>query len=198
MIGMVDYGVGNVGSLGHVLTHLGLPFVLSASPGELGRCERLILPGVGAFAPAMERLNKSGLIPFIESWTAAGKPLLGICLGMQLLLDASEERGQHQGLGLVAGQVQKIRGAPRDVHMGWNEVVAGEGSGWTPPHGYGYFVHSYHCVLDDSRNVLATTSYGETIAAVMRQGNILGIQFHPEKSQEYGLDIIERYGRGKL
>ncbi|MFC1747160.1 imidazole glycerol phosphate synthase subunit HisH, partial [Candidatus Neomarinimicrobiota bacterium] len=160
---MVEYGVGNVGSLGHVLRHLGLSFVLTSDPDTLDQCDRLILPGVGAFAPAMERLKSTGLIPFITRWAEAGRPLLGICLGMQLLLDESEERGHNTGLGLIAGKVRKIRGAPRDVHMGWNDVRATDGSDWTPARGYGYFVHSYHCILDNPASVLATTSYGEII-----------------------------------
>lgn len=195
---MVNYGVGNVGSLGHVLDHLGLTFVLSAEPSELARCEQLILPGVGAFAPAMERLDHSGLIPFLQVWAASGKPLLGICLGMQLLFDDSEERGRHPGLGLIAGQVKKIRGAPRDVHMGWNQVAPLGPSKWIPERGYGYFVHSYHCVLDDPQAIVADTVYGASIAAVIQQSNILGIQFHPEKSQKYGLDIMLRFARGEF
>ncbi len=195
---MVNYGVGNVGSLGNVLRFLDLPFVLSADPSELARCEQLILPGVGAFAPAMERLDQSGLIPFLQVWAASGKPLLGICLGMQLLFSASEERGQHTGLGLIRGQVKKIRGAPREVHMGWNQVAPTGPSRLIPEPGYGYFVHSYHCVLDDPKGMVASTVYGETIAAVVRQENILGIQFHPEKSQDYGLGILRRFARGEF
>ncbi len=195
---MVNYGVGNVGSLGNVLDYLGLPFVLSADPGELARCENLILPGVGAFAPAMDRLDQSGLIPFLRVWAASGKPLLGICLGMQLLLSDSEERGHHTGLGLIEGQVKKIQGAPRDVHMGWNQVVPLGPNKWVPEAGYGYFVHSYHCVLDDPQAIVASTLYGGSIAAVIRQRNILGIQFHPEKSQTYGLDILMRFARGEF
>jgi len=109
MIGMVEYGVGNVGSLGNALRYLGLPFVLSADTSELDHCDRLILPGVGAFGPAMERLSETGLIPYIESRAEAGRPLLGICLGMQLLLSASHERGQYSGLGLIPGQLQSLR-----------------------------------------------------------------------------------------
>ncbi len=196
MIGMVDYGVGNVGSLGNVLDYLGLPFVLSAAPSELARCEQLILPGVGAFAPAMERLDQSGLIPFLGVWAASGKPLLGICLGMQLLFSESEERGRHTGLGLIPGQVVKIADAPREVHMGWNVVTPRRDDSLVPRPGYGYFVHSYHCVPDDPVVVVARSSYGASLAAVIRAGNVLGVQFHPEKSQQFGLDILRRFAGG--
>ena len=195
---MVNYGVGNVGSLGNVLDYLGLSFVLSADPVELARCDHLILPGVGAFAPAMERLDQSELTTFLRVWAASGQPLLGICLGMQLLLSDSEEGGHHTGLDLIGGQVKKIRGAPRDVHMGWNQVVPLGPDKLIPEQGYGYFVHSYHCVLDDPQAIVASTVYGASIAAVIRQGNLLGIQFHPEKSQTYGLDILMRFARGEF
>lgn len=198
MIGMVNYGVGNVGSLGNVLDHLGLPFVLTAELSELALCDQLILPGVGAFAPAMERLDQSGLIPLLEVWVASGKQLLGICLGMQLLFNESEERGRHTGLGLIPGQVVKITDAPREVHMGWNMVTPRHENLLVPRPGYGYFVHSYHCVPDDPAVVVAETWYGNSLAAVIRHGPVLGIQFHPEKSQKFGLDILRRFASGKF
>ncbi len=196
MIGMVDYGVGNVGSLGNVLDYLGLPFILTADLSELALCDQLILPGVGAFAPAMERLDRSGLVPFFGVWVASGKPLLGICLGMQLLLSESEERGQHTGLGLIPGQVVKIAGAPREVHMGWNMVTPSRRDSLVPRPGYGYFVHSYYCVPDDPTIVVARSSYGASLAAVIRAGNVMGVQFHPEKSQRFGQDILRRFAGG--
>ena len=195
-IGMVDYGVGNVGSLGNALRFLELPFVLSADPGELDRCDRLILPGVGAFGPAMERLRGCRLDGFLLEWAASGRRLLGICLGMQLLLTDSSERGRYTGLGLIPGQVEKIRGAPREVHMGWNEVIPRHDNHFVPRPGYAYFVHSYHCVPDDPAVVVADTSYGGSLAALIRNDNVLGVQFHPEKSQEFGLDILQRFANG--
>ncbi|UCH63753.1 MAG: imidazole glycerol phosphate synthase subunit HisH [Fidelibacterota bacterium] len=198
MIGMIDYGVGNVGSLGNALRYLELPFVLSADPDELDRCEQLILPGVGAFGPAIERLRNCNLDGFLLEWAASGKPLLGICLGMQLLLSASRERGQYDGLGLIPGQVRKIEGAPREVHMGWNEVIPRRENYLVPRSGYAYFVHSYRCILDDLTIVIADTSYGGLLAAAIQKDNILGVQFHPEKSQEYGLDILQRFADGKF
>ncbi len=198
MIGMVDYGVGNVGSLGNALRYLELPFVLSADHDQLNRCERLILPGVGAFGPAIERLRGSRLDGFLLDWAASGKPLLGICLGMQLLLSDSSERGRYTGLGLIPGQVAKIQGAPREVHMGWNEVVPRGENRLMPQPGYGYFVHSYQCIPDDPAAVIADTSYGGPLAAAIRKDNVLGVQFHPEKSQEYGLDILRRFADGSF
>jgi len=195
-IGLVNYGVGNTGSLGNALRYLGVPFVLSADPNELDRCEGLILPGVGAFGPAIERLRSCRLDGFILEWAASGKPLLGICLGMQLLLSTSRERGQYIGLGLIPGQVEKIRRAPREVHMGWNKVIPRRNSYLVPRPGYAYFVHSYHCVPDDQERVVAYTCYGSSLAAVIRKDNVLGVQFHPEKSREYGLNILRRFADG--
>ena len=198
MIGMVEYGVGNVGSLGNALRYLGLPFVLSADTSELDHCDRLILPGVGAFGPAMERLSETGLIPYIESRAEAGRPLLGICLGMQLLLSASHERGQYSGLGLIPGQVKKIKSARREVHRGWNEVVPRRDNHLISEPGYGYFVHSYYCEPDDPAVVIAETRYGGPLPAAIQKGNVLGVQFHPEKSQEYGLSMLRKFADGQF
>ena len=198
MIGLVDYGVGNTGSLGNALHHLGLRFILSADSEVLDRCERLILPGVGAFSPAMECLRAFQLDSYLQEWAASGRPLLGICLGMQLLLSESHEHGHHPGLNLIQGQVRKIRGAPRKVHMGWNEVTPNQDNPLVPEAGYGYFVHSYYCTPADSNLIIARTDYGDSLAAVIRSDNLIGIQFHPEKSQAFGLDILRRFGNGSF
>jgi glutamine amidotransferase len=198
MIGLVDYGVGNTGSLGNALHHLGLRFLLSADSEALDNCERLILPGVGAFGPAMERLHDLQLDRYLREWAASGRPLLGICLGMQLLLSKSYEHGHHPGLNLIPGEVKKIQDAPREVHTGWNEVVPCLEDQLLPDPGYGYFVHSYYCAPDDPNVIIACTDYGGSLAAVIRSDNLVGIQFHPEKSQAFGLDILRRYGNGSF
>lgn len=195
MIGLVDIGTGNIGSLGNALNHLGLPFIHSRDRSELDRCSHLMLPGVGAFGPAIEHLQLRGLDEYLQTW---GRPLLGICLGMQLLLSESEEHGRHMGLDLIPGRVRKIEGARRRVHMGWNEVIPRKDNPLIPRTGYAYFVHAYHCVPQDPDVVVAETEYGETLAAVIRQGNVAGVQFHPEKSQVFGLEILQRFADGAL
>lgn len=196
MIGLVDYGVGNTGSLGNALQHLGLRFCLSANSTVLDSCDSLILPGVGAFGPAMERLRELQLNSYIQEWAASGRPLLGICLGMQLLMSESSEHGYTEGLNLIPGQVRKISGAPREVHMGWNEVVPSQDNPIVQEPGYGYFVHSYCCVPENPEVLIATTEYGGSLAAVVQQDNLIGVQFHPEKSQKFGLDILRRFPNG--
>ena len=198
MIGLLDYGVGNIGSLGNALDHLGLPFTLSAEPVRLERCDRLLLPGVGAFAHAMACLRERGMEEFVREWARSGRPLLGICLGMQLLFSESSEDGQHTGLGLISGRVVGIRHAPRRVHMGWNLVQPVKPHTFIPEPGYGYFVHAYHCVPDDAVVIVASSEYGSPLAAAIHQDNILGVQFHPEKSQAFGLNILRRFADGPL
>jgi glutamine amidotransferase len=198
MNGLVDYSVGNTGSLGNALHHLGLRFLLSADSEVLDSCERLILPGVGAFGPARKRLHDLQLDSYLLEWAASGRPLLGICLGMQLLLSRSHEHGLHPGLNLIPGEVKKIQDAPREVHMGWNEVRPSQDNPLVPEAGYGYFVHSYHCTPNDSNVIIARTDYGNSLAAVIRLDNLVGIQFHPEKSQAFGLDILRRFGNGSF
>ncbi|MCK4577448.1 MAG: imidazole glycerol phosphate synthase subunit HisH [Candidatus Marinimicrobia bacterium] len=198
MIGLVNYGMGNIGSVGNALDSLDAPFIYSANPDELGHCQRLILPGVGAFGPAIERIRQLGLDKFLQAWAADGKPLLGICLGMQLLLDTSYEHGAHKGLNLIPGEVRKITGAERDVHMGWNQVDPLGGDPLMPQPGYGYFVHSFHCVPASETAVIGLTDFGGSIAAAIRTDNVMGVQFHPEKSQAYGLALLERYAHGRI
>ena len=198
MIGLVDIGTGNIGSLGNALGYLGLPFMHSHDLEDLDSCSHLLLPGVGAFGPAREHLRRRQLDTFLEAWSASGRPLLGICLGMQLLLSESEEHGRHAGLDVIPGRVRKIEGARRRIHMGWNEVVPRSENSLVPATGFAYFVHAYHCVPEDPTVVMAETEYGEKLAAVIRQRNVAGVQFHPEKSQAFGLDILRRFADGVL
>jgi len=195
MIGIINYGVGNIGSLQNALTFLGLRSILSKNPDELSQCKALILPGVGAFPPAIEKLDASGLVPFLKDWANKKCPLLGICLGMQLLMTDSEENGLTPGLDLISGQVVKLKNAPRSIHIGWNTVSPRYSNDLIPSEGYAYFVHSY-ASQQETPEVVAETIYGVPFASVVRSGNVIGVQFHPEKSQQFGLAILKRFADG--
>jgi imidazole glycerol-phosphate synthase subunit HisH len=170
---------------------------LAAQPGDLQGAARLVLPGVGAFAAGMAALNERGLREPLLAAAAAGVPLLGICLGMQLLFDDSEEMGQHRGLGLLPGAVVRFQGEGLKVpHMGWNELqperdhplLAG-----VPAGAHAYFVHSYYCRPSARADFVASADYGGPFAAVAACGNVAGLQFHPEKSQRVGLRILHNF-----
>jgi glutamine amidotransferase len=199
MIGIVDYGMGNLRSLKNALEHVGLDAEVVDGPTRLGELDRLILPGVGAFGRAMENLRERRLVEALRAFAASGRPLLGICLGMQLLASRSAEFGNHEGLGIIDGDVTMLANT-RDFptpHVGWNTMrVVGH-------HAYVasvrkvvdyYFVHSLHFAPRRAQDVLATTTYGETFASVVGRDNVVGCQFHPEKSQVGGLALLERFG----
>jgi len=198
MIGIIDYGMGNIGSLRNALTFLGIDSLLSRDPRELSRCKALILPGVGAFPPAMERLNRTGLAAYLQEWAGKEFPLMGICLGMQLLMSDSEENGLTPGLDLIAGHVVRLENAPRSIHIGWNTVNPQYANDLIPGKGYAYFVHSYACQPEETKAVLTETTYGSPFASAVQSGNVIGLQFHPEKSQKFGLDILRRFADGVL
>jgi|AGTN01.1.fsa_nt_gi imidazole glycerol phosphate synthase, glutamine amidotransferase subunit len=190
MIAVVDYGLGNLFSLGNALKFIGAGFKFIKAPEE---AEAYILPGVGAFPEGMRRLQEGGFVRFLKENT---KPLLGICLGMQLLFDSSEEFTHTEGLGLIPGKVTKL-GCGEDLkipHMGWNELTIKKPSPLTEGISGGsvYFVHSYRA-LPRPENLLATAFYGEEIAAIAGKGNVFGVQFHPEKSGDRGLKILKNY-----
>ena len=199
MIAIIDYGVGNLFSLSSSLRMIGADAVITGDPEVIKGCERLILPGVGAFGDAMEKLKADGLDSLIIEEVQGGKPLLGICLGMQLLFEKSYEFGEHKGLGLIKGSVVPLEGRiPKDLkipHIGWNSLKL---YGSCPifkniKNGdFVYFVHSYFaegCI--DS--LAATTEYGAEICAAASNGNVYGCQFHPEKSGETGLAILRAF-----
>lgn len=197
MIAIADYGIGNLGSVTKGFRHAGAETVLSGDPAVLGAADALILPGDGAFAATMEEVTRRGLVPILREAVAAGKPLLGICIGMQLLFEESEEHGRHQGLGLLPGRVRRFEDGLPVPHMGWNRLRArrshplleglADGS-------YVYFVHSYFCEAPDEV-VIATSEYGRDFPAVVGRGNVLGVQFHPEKSQAVGLRMVANFVR---
>jgi len=200
MVGIIDYGVGNLFSLQSSIRSLGQEVFVSGDEAELAKADRLILPGVGAFGDAAEKLQKSGLDRFVCEQAAAGKPLLGICLGMQMLFESSLEYGSHKGLGLLKGQVVPMVGRlPQELkipHMGWNRLLfqnknsvllSGIKEG-----DYVYFVHSFFAEgCEDS--LAASTDYGMMLTAAVEKGNVFGCQFHPEKSGTVGLKILDAF-----
>ncbi len=192
-LGIVDYGTGNIYSLKKALEHLGVDTVVSKDAKVLDSCSGIVLPGVGAFCDAASNMAADGLEQVIMNQAAKGKLVLGICLGMQLMYDYSTEGGMHKGLGLISGWVDRIPDKVKVPHMGWNtlsiqkesKVLKGIGDG-----DYVYYVHSYYVKPEDSYYVCACSSYGIDIPAVVVKENIVGMQFHPEKSGETGLKIL--------
>ncbi|MDO5545769.1 MAG: imidazole glycerol phosphate synthase subunit HisH [Eubacteriales bacterium] len=197
MIGIIDYGVGNLFSLCSSCKAIGEEAFVSGDAVELSKADRLILPGVGAFEDAAKKLRDSGMADFVRAQAAQGKPLLGICLGMQLLFEKSYEYGCHEGLGLLKGQVVPMEGRlPAELkipHMGWNALQIKGGTLLDGLDGqYVYFVHSFFAEnCEDSLS--AVTEYGIPITAAVEKGNIYGCQFHPEKSGNVGLGILRKF-----
>ena len=197
MIGIIDYGVGNLFSLCSSCKAIGEEAFVSGDAEELAKADRLILPGVGAFEDAAKKLRDYGMAEFVRAQAAQGKPLLGICLGMQLLFERSYEYGCHEGLGLLKGQVVPMEGRlPKELkipHMGWNALDVRRGTLLEGLSGqYVYFVHSFFAEnCDDSLSAL--TEYGIPITAAVEKGSIYGCQFHPEKSGNVGLSILRKF-----
>ena len=197
MIGILDYDVGNLGNLKNALDYQGIPNAIVRKPEEVARQERLILPGVGAFGHAAKHLRTFELEAAVCERVAQGMPFLGVCVGMQLLLDQSEEDGLHQGLGFVPGRVVRFVAPGLKVpHIGWNQVAFQREDPLLkgiPDGSYFYFVHSYHAVLANPSHALGLTEYGEVFPAIVRCGNVWGAQFHPEKSQAPGLRLLKNF-----
>ena len=198
MIGILSVGLGNIGSIQSAIHNLGFDSILVSSPNDFADISHLILPGVGNYSAAISDLKFKQLDEQIIDYAASGRPLLGICLGMQLLSTLGEEGGSSQGLGLIPGQVVKIPSSSklRVPHMGWNDID----SKFDHPVFYGvrkgvdfYFVHSYHFKADSQETVISTVEYGLTYTAAIGKENIIGTQFHPEKSQKNGLRILENF-----
>ena len=199
MIAIIDYGVGNLFSLESSFAAIGAEVTVTADPAVLEKAEKLLLPGVGAFEDAAKKLRQSGLDDLVKEQAAAGKPLLGICLGMQLLFDKSYEYGCHQGLGLIPGAVKPIADViPRDLkipHIGWNALHFQKDCPIFKEISEGdcvYFVHSFYAADCDSFTV-ATAEYGAALTAAVAKGNVYGCQFHPEKSGAVGLKILKAF-----
>ena len=205
MIAIVDYGVGNLFSLRSSLQYLGADVTVTGDADVLGRADQVILPGVGAFADAAAKLRSTGLDQVVIEAANSGKPLLGICLGMQLLLERSFEYGEHPGLGLVGGEVAALREdlddpALKVPHMGWNRITTVNPSPLLQEADgkYVYFVHSFHAVPDDPSIVTSVCDYGTQITASVGQGSVQGFQFHPEKSSFSGLAMLQAFKEWKL
>ena len=193
---IVDYGVGNLKSIANALGYLGLSSEITGQPDGLERADALILPGVGAFPDAADKLRQTGLDKAVLA-QAAKKPVLGICLGMQLLFDEGEEVRPCQGLGLVSGTVRKIATELKLPHIGWNSLTFPNPSPLfkgVEPGSYVYFVHTFCALPDQPSDVLAVTDYGGPVTAAVGRGNVYGCQFHPEKSGETGLQILRNFG----
>lgn len=199
MLAIIDYGVGNLFSLVSSLKSIGVDAVITSDPEVIENADRLILPGVGAFGDASEKLATSGLTEIIKKAVEKGTPLMGICLGMQLLFEKSFEYGEHQGLGLLKGNVIGMEGTiPKDLkipHIGWNSLKFTSTSPIFKYINEGdcvYFVHSFYAV-DCEDSLIATAEYGRDLTAAVQKGNVYGCQFHPEKSGNVGLKILKAF-----
>ena len=196
MVGLIDYGVGNLFSLRSSFAAIGVEAFVSGDAAELANADRLILPGVGAFGDAARKLRDSGLDTFVKEQAASGKPLMGICLGMQLLFEKSYEYGEHEGLGLLRGQVVGMNGRlPAELkipHMGWNALQLTKPAKLLEDGSYVYFVHSFYAENCEA-SLAAVTDYGIPITAAVESRNIFGCQFHPEKSGNVGLEILRKF-----
>ncbi|MGG1554941.1 imidazole glycerol phosphate synthase subunit HisH [Paenibacillus ferrarius] len=196
MIAIIDYGMGNLHSVSKAVERLGYEAVVTGDPTVIMAAEGAILPGVGAFGDAMEHLRETGLDAVVKQYAASGKPLLGICLGMQLLFSSSEEHGDHEGLGLLPGAVVRFRGDYKVPHMGWNRLSYKQAE--SPifagiAEGHVYFVHSYHAKPERESDLLAVTDYYQPVTAIVGRDNVYGMQFHPEKSGETGMKLLDNF-----
>lgn len=202
MIAIINYGMGNLFSLSSSLKSLGQEVEITSDPDVIRKADKLFLPGVGAFGDAADLLHSSGLDQVIREETAKGKPLMGICLGMQLLFETSYEYGEHKGLGLIPGEVVPMEGVIDPTlpipQIGWNALNFTETGKQNPVFqntkegDYVYFVHSYYATHCDAYTV-ATTEYSKNLTAAVANGNVIGCQFHPEKSGDIGLDILKAF-----
>ena len=198
MIGIIDYDAGNIRSVEKALSYLGEKTVVSRDPDILKSVNKVILPGVGSFGQAMENLHRYELVPVIRDMIEDGKPFLGICLGLQLLFESSEESPGAEGLGILKGKILKIPSSPglKIPHMGWNSLQF-QNNGRLfrniPQDTYVYFVHSYYLQAKEPEIVKAVTGYGTEIHASVEKDNVFACQFHPEKSGKYGLEILKNF-----
>jgi glutamine amidotransferase len=207
-IAVIDHGAGNLRNVCKALEHVGAQLTLTDDPRAIGRADKVVLPGVGAFADCQRGLKSRHLFEPLRDIARAGKPLLGICVGMQLLFEVGEEMGEWEGLGLIGGRVVRFHGpdfdGPRALkvpHIGWNRLSLRQAHVLTdgvPDGGHAYFVHSFRPEGVDPAHVLATTNYGGDFASVVARNNVWGIQFHPEKSQDVGLRMLRNFAESAI
>ena len=196
-IGIIDYGMGNLKSVTNALDYIGIESFISDDIKKLDLADKLILPGVGAFKDAIDLIKNKNIDKFLENKSAKQIPILGICLGMQLLFDNSTEFGNHKGLGLLKGNIVRFDVDLKVPHMGWNELIIKKKEPLfmnLPERSHVYFVHSYHLETDDDI-VSATTYYGKEVQIAAQKENVYALQFHPEKSGEVGLEILKIFAR---
>ncbi len=198
MITIVDYGMGNLRSVQKAFQKLGVPAEISQSPAEIAQATKLVLPGVGAFRDAIAELKKQQMVAPVCDHIALGKPFLGICLGLQLLFDVSYEDGEWEGLGVVAGEVVRLRDQPglKIPHMGWNQLEVVHRPpllNGIPDGSHFYFVHSYHVVPTEESVIATRTTHGQSFVSMIARGNVFATQFHPEKSQRLGLKLLKNF-----
>jgi glutamine amidotransferase len=195
LIAIIDYGMGNLHSVSKAVERIGCEVIVTSDPEQIFAADGAILPGVGAFGDAMANLRETGLVDTVQTYAARGKPLLGICLGMQLLFTESEEHGLHQGLNLLPGRVVRFQGSYKVPHMGWNELSFLQASPLFDglEQGHVYFVHSYYALPERSEDLLAVTDYHQPVTAIVGRGSLFGMQFHPEKSGDLGMALLKRF-----
>lgn len=196
MLAIVDYGVSNLRSVHKAFEHVGAEAVVTGDPAVIARADAIAFPGQGAFGDAMRHLRQHGLVEPLRLAVAAGKPFFGICLGLQLLFEASDEMGCHQGLGILPGRVERVQTPHKIPHIGWNQIHPARPHpllDGVPPGAYAYFDHSFVVCPADPSLILATTDYGADFVCAVARDNIMAVQFHPEKSQQVGLQIVHNF-----
>ena len=188
-ISVVDYDIGNLLSVERALSYCGAQVIMAKTAGDIKKAERLIVPGVGAFRGCMQSIEQKGLVDSLIEFAMSGRPYMGICVGMQMLLDVSSEHGHHNGLGLIGGEVTKMKVAGQRIpFIGWKEIKINNKIGKY------YFVHSYHANPRDKNHIYSTYRFGEQdIVAAVRKDNIIGVQFHPEKSADSGIKLLKDF-----
>jgi glutamine amidotransferase len=199
-IAIIDYGVGNLRSVEKAFTTQGIDAVVTDDPQLLNRADKLVLPGVGAFAACMEGLRRHGFDRLVIESAAAGKPILGLCVGLQMMFEEGHEFGVHRGLGLLPGRVIRFPEGLHVPHIGWNQVHLRRPDHPVlrnlPDNSFFYFVHSYYVEPADPDCIIGETEYGIRYASICGRGSILGVQFHPEKSQDTGLTLLRDFAEG--
>lgn len=200
-VAIIDYGVGNLRSVEKAFAAAGVDAVVTADQQVMRAAERLVLPGVGAFAACMGALGEHGFVDLVLERAQQGTPLLGVCVGMQMLFEESEEFGQTKGLGLLRGRVRRFKDELVVPHMGWNKVhqrTANSLFEKVDDDSFFYFVHSYYCEPSEADSIVGETDYGVRFASIVRQRNVCGVQFHPEKSQATGLQLLRNFAMSEM